>query len=111
MNDTELLRAWVTRRDETAFAELVRRYVDLVYASARRQVGSSPLVDDIVQAVFLVLARKADSLGQKVILSGWLFQTTRFVAARALLAERRRAHHESASAMQPIPAESAEIPQ
>ena len=111
MNDTELLRAWVTGRDETAFAELVRRYVDLVYASARRQVGSSPLLDDIVQAVFLVLARKADSLSPKVILSGWLFQTTRFVAARALLAERRRSHHENASAMNPVVTESPEPPE
>ena len=84
MNDTELLRAWAAHCDEAAFAELVRRHLDLVHASARRQVGASPLADDVAQAVFLVLARKAGSLGSRVVLSGWLFRTTRFVAARAL---------------------------
>lgn len=108
MNDSDLLHAWVTRRDEAAFADLVRRYLDLVYGSARRQLGASPLVEDVVQAVFLVLARKAESLGSEVVLSGWLFQTTRFVAARALLAERRRVHRESAFAMNPVSSEECE---
>jgi len=70
MKDSELLQAWVTRSDETAFAELVRRHIGLVHASARRQVGASPLADDVTQAVFLVLARKAGSLGSQVVLSG-----------------------------------------
>ena len=108
MNDSELLQAWVMHRDEAAFADLVRRHVDLVYGSARRQLGPSPLVEDVVQAVFLVLARKAESLRPEVVLSGWLFKTTRFVAARALLAERRRAHHESAFAMNPAAIEEDE---
>lgn len=100
MIDSELLHEWAARRNEAAFAELVRRYLGLVHASARRQVGASPLADDVAQAVFLVLARKAGSLGPKVVLSGWLFRTTRFVAARALRAELRRSMHETAAAMQ-----------
>lgn len=111
MNDSELLQAWANRRDEAAFAELVRRHLDLVRASARRQVGASPLADDVTQAVFLVLARKAGSLGSKVVLSGWLFRTTRFVAARALRAEQRRTHHETAAAMQPVPTAAAAHPE
>ena len=111
MNDSELLQAWSSRRDEAAFAELVRRHLDLVHASARRQVGASPLADDVTQAVFLVLARKAGSLGAKVVLSGWLFRTTRFVAARALRAEHRRTHHESLAAMQPAVTAAPAVPE
>ena len=110
MKDSELLQAWVTRSDETAFAELVRRHIGLVHASARRQVGASPLADDVTQAVFLVLARKAGSLGSQVMLSGWLFRTTRFVAARALRAEHRRSHHESLAAMQPLVIDAPSVP-
>lgn len=111
MNDSELLHAWAERRDEAAFAELVRRQLGLVHASARRQVGASPLADDVAQAVFLLLARKAGSLGSGVVLSGWLFRTTRFVAARALRAEQRRSHHESLATMQPATADAALAPE
>ncbi|MBN9690879.1 MAG: sigma-70 family RNA polymerase sigma factor [Verrucomicrobia bacterium] len=100
MNDSELLQAWATQRDETAFAQLVSRHLDTVYAAARRQVGPSPLADDVAQAVFLVLARKAGSLSPRVVLSGWLLRTTRFVAARALRAEQRRSQHETLASMQ-----------
>lgn len=110
MNDSELLHAWAVHRDEAAFAELVRRHLNLVHASARRQVGaSSPLADDIAQAVFLVLASKAGSLGSDVVLSGWLFRTTRFVTTRVLRAEQRRIHRETTATMQP--ADAAAIPE
>ncbi len=103
MNDPELLQAWATRRDEPAFAELVRRHLGLVYGSALRQVREPVLAQEVAQAVFLVLADKAGTLGDSVVLSGWLFRTTRFVAARAMRAERRRTHHEQqAAAMQRI---------
>lgn len=107
MNDTELLQAWASRRDEPAFAELVRRHLGLVHGSALRQVREPVLAQEVAQAVFLVLADKAGSLGRDVVLSGWLFRTTRFVAARALRAERRRTHHEhQAAAMQRIDLDS-----
>ncbi|MCW5559886.1 MAG: sigma-70 family RNA polymerase sigma factor, partial [Verrucomicrobiae bacterium] len=63
------------------------------------------------QAVFLVLARKAGSIGPRVVLSGWLFRTTRFVAVRAQRAERRRTHHETLAAMQPPAHETASLPE
>ena len=77
-NDRELLREYVTSGSDDAFAELVTRYVALIYSSALRQVGDPFLADEVTQAVFIILARKADRLKQETLLAGWLFQTTRF---------------------------------
>ena len=102
MNDGHLLQAWATERSEAAFAEIVHRHLNLVYASALRQVRDVELARDVAQAVFLILARKAGRLGPKVLLAGWLFRTTRFVAARALRTAQRRQHYEQlAVAMNP----------
>ncbi|MBN8246161.1 MAG: sigma-70 family RNA polymerase sigma factor, partial [Verrucomicrobia bacterium] len=110
MKDSELLHAWAKRHDHDAFGELVRRHLNLVHASARRQVGDPELAEEVAQAVFLVLARRAASLGDRVVLSGWLFRTTRFVATRALRTRQRRTHHETLAAMTPANAEPAATP-
>ncbi len=102
MNDWELLQGWARERSDAAFGELVRRYLNLVYNSALRRVGEPELARDISQAVFLALAQKAHQLNPKVILSGWLFRTTGFVAARAVRSEVRRKRWEmEASSMNP----------
>jgi RNA polymerase sigma factor (sigma-70 family) len=100
MTDQELLRAFVERRDDAAFREIVNRYVHVVYASARRQVGNADLADDVTQAVFIMLARKAATLREGVILAGWLITSARFAAKAAARAEgRRKRREEQASAM------------
>ncbi len=103
MNDRELLQKWVQQRSDAAFGELVSRHLNLVYASALRQVRDPELARDVSQAVFLALAQKAQRLSSGVILSGWLFRTTGFVAARALRSETRRKRWETeASSMNPL---------
>src|SRR5687767_4501957 len=90
MNDWQLIEAYARDKSDAAFKTLVERYAGLVYASALRQLSDATLAQDVAQAVFILLARKAGRLGRGVVLSGWLFQTTRFVALRASRSEQRR---------------------
>ncbi len=88
--------------DESAFAVLVERYVHLVYSTALRQVGNPSQAEEITQAVFIILARKAKSLGPRTILSGWLYQTARLAAANFLRSEIRRQKREQEAYMESL---------
>ena len=101
-DDLNLLREYVRRNSEAAFATLVSRHVNLVYSVALRSVRDAHLAEEITQAVFIILARKADSLGDKTILSGWLCRTARYASANALTIQRRRQHREQEAHMQSI---------
>lgn len=99
VSDHDLLRAYADDGSQAAFAELVARHVNLVYSAARRQLGGGDyahLVDDVTQAVFLILSNKARSraIADRVVLAGWLFNTTRHAAANARKIEARRRYHE-----------------
>lgn len=92
MTDGELLRRYARERSEIAFEELVRRRIGLVYSAALRQVNNDAyLAEDVTQAVFIDLARKAAKLGRHTSLTVWLYTSTRFVAANTRRAEQRRA--------------------
>src|SRR5436190_1385231 len=94
MDDFELLQAYASRRAEDAFSALASRYINLVYSAAVRQTGNAHAAEDVTQAVFLTLARKAGSISRDTILSGWLLRTTRFASANARRLEQRRQHYE-----------------
>ena len=96
--EAQLLRQYVDTRSDEAFGRLVDRYVNIVYAAARRQVRDGDLARDVTQAVFLVLAEKAAELDPARPISGWLLQVTRYAAANAVRARARRAHHEQRAA-------------
>jgi RNA polymerase sigma factor (sigma-70 family) len=102
MNDAELLRRYVQERSEAAFTELVNGYVNFVYSAALRQVGGDAhLAQDVTQSVFIDLAAKAHSLSPRTVLSGWLYTSTRFSAAKAVRTEQRwRLREHKANAMQ-----------
>ena len=99
-DDMMLVREFAAKQSEPAFAALVERHIALIYSAALRQVGDTHLAEEITQAVFIILARKAASLGTKTILSTWLYRTTRYAAADALSARRRRQAREQEAFMQ-----------
>ena len=83
-----------------AFAELVARHIDLVHSAARRQSRNEHEAQDITQAVFLVLARKAGTLHDARRLPAWLLKTAHFAALDARKAAlRRRKHEQEVSSM------------
>src|SRR4051794_3613185 len=81
MIDQEWLREFCETGSEEAFARVVRAYADLVYTTARRQVGNVHLAEDVTQAVFIILAKSARKMGRERVLAGWLIRTTYFAAA------------------------------
>src|SRR6202161_3596168 len=101
-DDLTLLREYARRNSEAAFATLVSRHVNLVHSVALRQVRDPHLAEEITQAVFIILARKAGSLGPKTIVPGWLCRTARHVSSRALTMQHRRQNREQEAYMQSV---------
>ena len=99
-DDMTLVREFAASRSDSAFAALVQRHIGLVHSAALRQAGDAHLAGDITQAVFIILARKAATLGPKTVLSAWLYRTTCYAAADALKARRRRQIREQEAFMQ-----------
>jgi RNA polymerase sigma factor (sigma-70 family) len=95
MDDAQLLRQFSHDHDEAAFAELVRRHVDMVYTASLRQMRGDPhRAREVTQMVFTDLSRKAAALVRHPLLPAWLHRSTRFSALRLLRAEARRQHYE-----------------
>ncbi|MDR3377790.1 MAG: sigma-70 family RNA polymerase sigma factor [Verrucomicrobiae bacterium] len=92
--DMDLVRAYASRSSEEAFATLVSRHINLVYSVALRQLRDAHLAEEVTQAAFIILARKAGSLGPKTILSAWLCRTAQYAAADLLRTQRRRQSRE-----------------
>jgi DNA-directed RNA polymerase specialized sigma24 family protein len=88
-DDSELLQRYAKAGSEEAFATLVARYVNLVYSAGLRKTGDPHAAEEIAQAVFIILARKADRFRQTTVLSGWMYQTARLTTASFLRTERR----------------------
>src|SRR6266700_8355522 len=88
--DTQLLERYTRERSEEAFSEIVRRYLNLVFSAALRQVRQTQLAEEITQSAFVDLARQAKTLAPNTVLSAWLYQVTRRTAIDVIRRESRR---------------------
>src|SRR5206468_3246398 len=71
--DGELLHRYATCRDEAAFADLVHRHGPMVWNACRRALGHQQDAEDIFQATFIVLARKAATVRWRDSVAPWLY--------------------------------------
>jgi RNA polymerase sigma factor (sigma-70 family) len=98
MTDGQLLECFITRRDEAAFEALVRRHGPMVLGVCRRVLRDGHDAEDAFQATFLVLVRKAASIGQRERVGNWLYGAA-YRAALEARAARRHVRERQVSAM------------
>jgi RNA polymerase sigma factor (sigma-70 family) len=98
MDDHELLRRFADESSEEAFRQLVERHGGMVYGVALRQLHPHQ-AEEVTQAVFEALAKKAAGLSASTVLVGWLFRATRFAAAKLQRDEQRRQRRERKAAL------------
>src|SRR5947209_4828774 len=90
-DDGFLLAEFLATRDEESFAEILRRHGPMVLGVCRRLLGDSADADDVFQATFLVLIRRAATIRQRESLASWLHGVALRLARRAATdAVRRR---------------------
>lgn len=95
MRDDVLLEAFAKRGDAEAFRQLVERYTPVVYAAARRQIRDEHMAEDVTQAVFVLLARKAASIRAGETLPAWLISAARLCSLATVREEVRRKAREA----------------
>ncbi|HZV08001.1 MAG TPA: sigma-70 family RNA polymerase sigma factor [Gemmataceae bacterium] len=102
LSDRECLERFKARRDEDAFAVLVRRHGPMVRGVCRRVLRHAEDAEDVFQATFLVLARKAGSIRWKHSIAPWLYQVA-YRLARKVRVELARRREQQASVEQTAP--------
>jgi RNA polymerase sigma factor (sigma-70 family) len=84
------------KQEPTEASAALQRQVDMVYAYALRQTKDEHVASDVMQAVFVILARKrkAGRAPPEKFLLGWLFKVTSYAVKEVRRAAARRAYHE-----------------
>ena len=98
-SDGELVAEFLATRDESTFAELLRRHGPTVYGVCRRILGDGPDADDAFQAVFLVLARKANAIRPSGMVGNWLYGVAVRTANKARVMNARRMQRDRRSVL------------
>ncbi len=94
-DEASLFRRFAESHAPEVFAEIVRRHLDAVYSTALRRVGGDThLAEDVVQQVFVALARSATVVARHPAPAAWLYLATRHEAAHLVRRERRRQQRE-----------------
>src|SRR5260370_40990632 len=94
LSDMQLLERFVAVRDEAAFEVLVWRQGPMVLDLCRRVLGHIHDAEDAFQATFLILGRKAGSIGKREAIGSWLYKVAYRVALGARDRASRRAKRE-----------------
>lgn len=95
LTDSQLLERYVSESEESAFSEIVRRRLPLVFGTALRRLGGDrSAAQDVAQGVFVALARQGKSLVRHPALAAWLYSTTLNQAADHLRRQLRRQSHQ-----------------
>ncbi len=92
--DRELLKRFGETRDESAFAALVDRHGPMVWRVCRRLLANWHDAEDVFQATFLVLSRKAESVRRRESVAGWLYGVAYRLALKARVGVVRRRSRE-----------------
>src|SRR5262249_49773291 len=92
--DRELLRRFAGQRDPAAFEELLRRHGAMVLRVCRRLLPQRQDAEDVFQATFLTLVRKADSIRSQDAVGSWLHGVARCLAFQMRAANACRRAHE-----------------
>jgi RNA polymerase sigma factor (sigma-70 family) len=98
MTDWQILDQFIAD-DHSAFEKLVGRHAGWIHRLAQRQLHDASLADDVTQAVFLVLIRKARSLRRSTPLAGWLYRVAMLATKEIARSEARKKKREEMAAM------------
>ncbi len=104
-SDRELLKRFSNQADESAFATLVHRHGAMVLRVARRILDQKQDAEDVFQASFLVLARKATRIVWRDSIASWLYQVAYRLAQEARANTSRCRHLEVGAAKPSVPAD------
>jgi RNA polymerase sigma factor (sigma-70 family) len=110
LTDRQLLERFVAEANEAAFALVVRRHGALVLRLSRRILRQEQDAEDVFQATFLLLARKAASVGWQESIAGWLFQAAYHLASKTKTQAARRNVREARMEDIPSPDAVAALP-
>jgi RNA polymerase sigma factor (sigma-70 family) len=103
LTDGQLLTDYLSRRDEAALEALVRRHGPMVWGVCRRVLCNYHDAEDAFQATFLVLVRKAASIGSRELLANWLYGVAHKTALKARATVGRRKQRERQVTPMPEP--------
>lgn len=103
LTDAQLLGYFVERRDEAAFAALVKLHGPMVWGVCRRLLNHHD-AEDAFQATFLVLFRKAASIVPRERVANWLYGVAYKTALQARRTAARRTAREKQVTEMPEPA-------
>ncbi|HEY7425717.1 MAG TPA: RNA polymerase sigma factor [Gemmataceae bacterium] len=108
VTDAQLLERFLKEHDQAAFELLMWRHGPMVFGVCRRVLQHTQDAEDAFQATFLMLARKAASIGKRESVSGWLYRVAYRIALRARTQSARRGRAERPLDDLPIDRKSAD---